>query len=229
MRVVVLLTLFLTTATPAREATTFIPWAWERREDLRFLGKHHTVAYYAGIITLARDKVIVAPRRNPLFLADDTHRIAVIRIETNHATLSKTQHDATIAAILRLFRDAEELQIDFDAAGSEREFYRAMLVALRPRIRAPLSLTALTSWCMDDRWLAALPIDEAVPMLFRMGHDAPRVREGLARGDAFREERCRGSAGISLDEPLARIPRARRVWVFNPKPWTEERWNTIAN
>jgi hypothetical protein len=208
-------------AAPVRPKPDLIPWAWERSEDLRFA---NTVAFYAGIITLTGDRVDVEPRRNPLQLAKNTHRIAVIRIETKHATLDERQRADTLRAIRKLFRNAEELQIDFDASVRERDFYRALL----REVKAPrLSITALTSWCFDDRWLSDLPIDEAVPMYFRMGRDAHFVRAHLARGDAIPEPRCRSSAGISLDEPLPRMPAAQRVWIFNPARWTEETW-TLA-
>jgi len=214
---------------PARPVTTVIPWAWERREDLRFTGAGATVAWYAGIVTLDGDRVRVEPRRNPLQLADRVHRIAVIRIETKRPSLDDAQLRATIAAIQRLYRNAEELQIDFDATRSERSFYRALLIALRKETDVPLSITALASWCLGDRWMSDLPIDEAVPMLFRMGADEREVRARLARDEAFPEPRCRASAGISLDEPLPRIPKAARVWVFNPERWTETEWNTALS
>lgn len=211
---------------PARREPAVIPWAWERREDLRFVGEGETVAYYAGIITLDGARTIVEPRRNPLQLAKRAHRVAVIRIETKNAALNHAQRQQTQQALLRLFRNAEELQLDFDVRSSERDFYRALLAGLRPRVKARLSITALTSWCYDDRWLAALPIDEAVPMFFRMGRDERVVHARLARGEPIPEPHCRASAGISLDEPLPRIPRVARIWVFNPERWTEESWNT---
>ena len=205
---------------------TPVLWAWERREDLRFLGEAKTVAFYAGIVTLTRDGVVVEPRRNPLLLAKRTHRIAVVRIETDHPRLDAAQRRETVDAIARLFRNAEELQIDFDAAASERAFYRALLFDIRRAIDAPLTITALASWCMDDRWMGGLPIDDAVPMLFRMGDDAHAIRARLARGEDFREPGCRRSIGVSLDEPLRFVPRGRRVWVFSSDRWTEEAWKS---
>jgi hypothetical protein len=207
---------------PVRRETTVIPWAWERSEDLRFTGAGATVAWYAGIVTLDGERVRVEPRRNPLKLAGNVHRIAVIRIETKGATLDDAQLEATLAAIRRLHRNAEELQIDFDAALSERAFYRALLVALRKEVDTRISITALASWCLDDRWMSDLPIDEAVPMLFRMGHEQRTIRSRL--DEPFPEPRCRASVGISLDEPLPRIPKVARVWVFNPVRWTEAEW-----
>ena len=218
----------LATGQPANRLTgqpDVIPWAWERRENLRFLGEGHTVAWYAGLITLTNDGVVVAPRRNPLFVPKNTHRIAVVRIETSEATSYSTRE--TVEAIKKLYRDAEELQIDFDATASERVFYRALLHEIRREVKGRLTITALASWCMDDRWLAGLPIDDAVPMLFRMGDDGRVIQMRLARGEDFREPICRSSIGVSLDERVI-APRGRRVWIFNPERWTEAVWRNAA-
>lgn len=214
------------TVAPVQRDVTVIPWAWERADDLRFIGEGHTVAWYAGIITLEGEHVLVEPRRNPLRLPNDTHRVAVIRIETKQAVLGEKQFDATIAAIRKLYRNADELQIDFDASESERPFYRALIYVLHDDVQR-LSITALASWCLDDRWLSDLPFDEAVPMLFRLGRDERAVHARL--GKPFPEPRCRGSAGISLDEPLPQIPNATRIWVFNPERWTEATWHTALS
>jgi hypothetical protein len=227
VRLAHLIALLWLAAAPVRTEPTLIPWAWERSEDLRFLGASSTVAWYAGIVTLDGERVRVEPRRNPLLLAKSAHRVAVIRIETKRPSLDDAQLQATLAAIRRLYRNAEELQIDFDATRSERAFYRALLTALRRDVDTRLSITALASWCLDDRWISNLPIDEAVPMLFRLGRDRREVHARLK--EPFPEPRCRGSAGISLDEPLPRIPNAARIWVFNPERWTEAEWNTALS
>lgn len=214
-------TLLLTTSslTPIPSPPPPIPWAWERREDVR---AYPTVAYYAGLITLANARVDVAPRRNALLLAKNTHRIAVIRIETKNATLDDGQRAATLDAIKRLYRDAEELQIDFDATRSERAFYRALLFDIHRTIHSRLTITALASWCMDDRWLSDLPVDDAVPMLFRMGRDAKAVRARLALGEDFAEPRCRASVGVALDEPII-TPKGRRVWLWKNDAFSASR------
>ncbi|HYC91211.1 MAG TPA: hypothetical protein VEO54_18470 [Thermoanaerobaculia bacterium] len=209
---------------PVRPEPEVIPWAWERREDLRFVGEGKSVAWYAGIITLDGERVRVEPRRNPLRLAKNAHRIAVIRIETRRPALDERQLRDTLRAIDKLHRNAEELQLDFDATRGERAFYRRLLNGVRAK---RLSITALASWCYDDRWLGELPIDEAVPMFFRMGADERAIHARLQRGEEIPEPRCRMSAGISLDEPLPRMPAARRIWIFNPARWTEETW-TLA-
>src|SRR5262249_59556332 len=62
------------------------------------------------------------------------------------------------------------VQVDFDAVESERPFYRDLLTRLRPKLppTTSLSIPALASWCAADAWLDGLPIDEAVPLLFRI-------------------------------------------------------------
>ena len=83
----------------------------------------------------------------------------------------------------------------------------------------PISITALASWCVGDDWLGDLPIDEAVPMLFRMGPvNQPYLHLAQSRGDARPE--CRGALGVSIDEPRSVDAVRRRIYIFNPRPWT---------
>jgi hypothetical protein len=82
-------------------------------------------------------------------------------------------------------------------------------------------MTALASWCLGDPWIRGLPVDEAVPMLFQMGPDSRDIRRRLASGDDFSLPVCRTSIGLSLDEPLARVPPGRRRYVFSPRGWNE--------
>jgi hypothetical protein len=212
-----------------------VPWAWERREDLRAIDVEE-VAYLAATITLRGDAIDIHPRMQPLRIARATRAIPVVRIEAKHASLTDAQLQSTVNAIVRTSSRSNELQIDFDAVQSQRPFYGSLLRALRARLpRTRIVITALASWCMDDRWLAGLPFDDAIPMLFRMADDDRAVRASLMRGDDFREPRCRSSLGMALDEPLARAPRGRKVYVFATHAWTErdfdaakelvKRWN----
>ena len=98
---------------------------------------------------------------------------------------------------------------------------------------AHISITALASWCEGDAWLGRVPegtIDEAVPMLFRMGPDASRVAATLADSGEFRAGVCRASAGISDDEPLSRSILSgrfattpswpqKRIYIFHNGNW----------
>jgi hypothetical protein len=115
------------------------------------------------------------------------------------------------------------IQVDFDAAISERHYYRQLLEDLRRELpdNVPLSITALASFCVGDRWLSDLPVDEAVPMVFRMGMDSDRIKNMLSSGADFNEGLCKRSYGVSLDEPVTTsFEKQRRVYVFNDHSWT---------
>jgi hypothetical protein len=185
------------------------------------------VAFLAQTLIVRNDAVDRAPRRNPLLVPPYTPLVAVTRIESHDADALRRRRPATvetmasaIAATISLPR-VRGVQIDFDAAESEREFYRALVVAVRHSVGpdVPLSITALASWCSQDRWMTGLPVDEAVPMLFRMGPmHAPYA--GLARSPSTAATECRGALGTSLDEPLHVRSAGRRLYVFNAAPWT---------
>jgi predicted DNA-binding antitoxin AbrB/MazE fold protein len=222
---------------PARPAPDPLPglprlvlWAWERPEDLSFIDPREVaVAYLAKTIYLRGDKVIVQPRLQPLSFPEGTKLLVVVRIETDRSerpTLSGDQRAKAVSEISELGggERVAAVQIDFDATVSEREFYSEALRDLRRQLpsRVGLSITALASWCIYDDWLAALPVDEAVPMLFRLGVDARQVREHLASGGGLRSAKCRTSLGISTDEPFTNLPAGRRVYIFHPRPWSRE-------
>ena len=109
--------------------------------------------------------------------------------------------------------------IDFDAGYSQHSLYRALLARVRAGLPQgmPLSITALVSWCGRDSWLAGLPIDEAVPMFFRMGHDAHPSEPGW--NYPLLEPKCMNSAGVSMDEAWPHINHSQRIYVFHPRAW----------
>ena len=210
----------------------FVLWAWERPEDLKSIDANRfAVAFLAQTLVLKADDVVFNPRHQPLDVSPETKLIAVTRIESQKTTgqraaLSEAQKQKAIALILRTreLRNVSAIQIDFDAASSEREFYRALLRQLRTKLpdNIPLSMTALASFCVGDRWLDDLQVDEAVPMIFRMGADDRTIKNFLASGEDFREPLCQRSYGISVDEPLEiKFKPERRVYIFNDHSWTE--------
>ncbi len=203
-------------------------WAWERPEDLRSLDGSIGVAFLVQTLIISGDHVIVRPRLQPLRVRPATPLIAVTRIEHPNGDDRPLEASgiprlaAHIADSRRLPR-VQGVQLDFDATASERDFYRALLRAVRAELGAstPLSITALASWCVGDNWLEGLPIDEAVPMLFRMGPaNGPFGSLAVSRGAAARP--CAVALGVSLDEPLPVARKGRRVYVFSPRSWTPE-------
>jgi len=204
-----------------------ILWAWERRENLNFIDPDKTaVAYLACTLDLDGDRVLVRPRFQPLTVPRRTTLIAVVRIETDRRsppTLSASQRAETARIIAGFAHTSPAaIQIDFDARRSERAFYSDLLADVRGRLPAsiPLSMTALASWCLDDDWISGLPVDEAVPMLYRMGRDASTITNYMREGGEFVPALSRNSVGLSLDEQVAGLAAGKRVYLFSPKPWT---------
>ncbi len=213
--------------TARAELPRLMLWAWERPEDLRGADPRTAgVAFLARTLYLSGDNVGVRPRLQPLRVAAGTPLVAVVRIETTQGktpTYSTHQRSLSVEAISNAAQipAVRGVQIDFDARASEREFYRALLVDLRKRIPPNLSLTitAGASWCIGDDWIEGLPIDDAVPMLFRMGVDQRNVGIYLSERRDFRASPCRESLGLSTDGPRIALPKGRRIWMFSPKPW----------
>ncbi len=205
-------------------------WAWERPTDLRFINPKETgVAFLARTIRLHSGEIEVRPRLQPLDLPEATSVMAVARVETDAVhkpEFSALQRDRVAGAIAGMAKlpNVSNIQIDFDATQSERVFYRDVIFEVRRRLpdSVGLSITALASWCTYDDWLSDLPIDEAVPMLFRMAGDGKQIARRLDAGEDFPALPCRHSYGISIDEPRSGLSMTRRLFVFNPGSWTED-------
>lgn len=221
--------------TQAKSATpSLVLWAWERPEDLRFLDPTKVgVAFLAGTVRLGPKGMSYRPRMQPLQVARETKLVAVVRIET--AGRAALGHEIARQVAREIARAARlpavvAIQVDFDATVSERAFYRELLLELRRQLppSMPISITALASWCIGDRWMTGVPIDEAVPMLFRMGVGRADVTNWMRSGHEFREPACRTSLGISLDERWPQVRAERRVYAFSPSPWTERSFEHLV-
>ncbi len=218
---------------PAAMPATVL-WAWEEPEDLTTIDPARTgVAYLAESLTLS-DRVTIRPRFQPLSVAPGTSVMAVVRLQpTANFKDTPALRTATVEALANLIRSnppgLRAFQIDFDATQSQRPFYTAILKQLRPQMppHMPLSITALLSWCArDDDWIATLPIDEAVPMFFRLGaHTKPRDSK---LGYPIDEPLCRTSNGVSTDETWPAIAPNQRLYIFAPRPWTKDQLKTPA-
>jgi hypothetical protein len=207
-------------SSPASGLPRVVLWAGDRPDDLRHLPTGTGVAFLAQTITIADHSFVTARRREPLLVDEGTPMIAVSRIEAPGETAG-----VDVPAVAHAIADRARLpmvggvQIDFDARVGQRAMYRRLLHEVRTAMPKgmPLSMTALTSWCLDDNWLDELPVDEAVPMLFRAGPGESISRHALDANEAARL--CRGAVGVSFDEP-ARWNATGRVYVFSARAWT---------
>ncbi len=204
-----------------------ILWAWERPEKLDFINTEQIgVAYLAKTIQLQGEDLFVRPRLQPLTLRPATRVVAVVRVETERyqtGALSESQIERTAKEVAAVATrpGVSAVQIDFDAKASERTSYRKLLFRVRQLLppSVPLSMTALASWCAGDNWLSDLPVDEVVPMLFRLGVNRDQFASRLQSGDELFAKRCQDSAGVSTDEKV-NPPKRKRLYIFSPKPWT---------
>jgi hypothetical protein len=218
----------------------FFVWAWERPEDLRFIDPAKCgVAYCAQTITLRADDVVRVARTQPLKVLPATQLIALTRIETDRfkkASLSEAQLKSLSQSICALAKQPQvkAVQIDFAASVVERNFYRTLLADIRKRLpdETGVSITAPVSWCLWDNWIAKLPVDEAVPMFFRIGPEQDKIVSYFMSGKHVAQGLSEKSLGISTDQPqidrmlpilLGGRRDQMRVYVFCPVSWTEKR------
>jgi len=200
-----------------------IVWAWDRAEDLRFLPAGAGVAFLADTVTISAGKVSERLRSEPVQISAGVPRLAVVRIETKPNSLTPVARSRVADSVLRASRleGVSGIQIDFDTRRSERGWFRDLLLEVRQRLprQQTLSITALASWCEGDDWISGLAIDEAVPMLFRLGPERETFRRLAACDHEFREPLCRNSFGFSTDE-AGLSSCGKRVYWFSPAPWT---------
>ena len=230
------LSLLILLAIPAVAAAAGRPvlWAWERPEDLRFAGPGAEVAVQTGFVVLTGDAVFARGRRFPVRMQGQPSTALVHVQIDHHRPLAWTagQRREAAAAVLAFGRrlGARRLQVDFEVRASERQVLLDLLGDVRrglPR-GSSLSMTALASWCETESWVAKAPVDEIVPMLFRMGPGGRALRATLAHGADFAEPRCRAAYAISTDTPLPRAPAGRRIYLFSPRAWTARDYQSVT-
>jgi hypothetical protein len=217
-----------TTFEVQRGGPRLVLWAWERPEDLRFIARDDVaVAFLASTVHLDEGAARVERRRQPLRVAPGAHLVAVVRVDARRRVEVHTdaQRASVVGELSRVasLPGVEEVQVDFDAGRTQRDFYVGVVEGSRAALpaRVRLSVTALASWCLHGSWLDALPVDEVVPMLFTMGPDADGVWRTLRSEGDFPSERCRSSVGISMQEEPRWLPAGRRLYAFNARPWDQ--------
>lgn len=232
-------------------------WAWERDEDLSYIDPSKIdVAYFAGNIHARGALVSFRPRTQKLKLPKNVKTIPVFRIETirggggssavssenNEATadLKAAEYVAkTITNRLKKLPHTQMVQIDFDALEDERPFYKSLLKNLRQGLpsETKISMTALASWLLADRWIERGSADEAVAMLFSIGAGKRDVLTRLKKQSLDSGVDVPIAIGISASERetnkslfSADIQRkTRNLYLFSSRPWTEKRLCDITN
>jgi hypothetical protein len=213
-----------------RHLPTTTLWVWERPEDLSRIDPATTAIAFLDQTVRIGGTISSIPRRQPMSYPASVVRIAVVRIEVEPGADLKSDGGLAMAretASLILDSVARPgiaaLQIDFDATRSQRAFYTTLLNNLRARMPAalPLSITALASWCSSDDWIGGLPVDEAVPMFFRMEPDRRRAPADRPEFQ-IREPLCSASVGVSTHERWPSDVAGKRIYIFADRGWRQD-------
>ena len=225
---------------PRAQADVWL-WAWDRPEDLRWIPADVGVAYFAAEFVAAGARFDATGRRAALRVRPDTPLLAVLHVEAfdprNPPELDAAAVERWADGLQRVIHrlGVSAAQIDFEARAGQQAFYADVLQALRMRLPPGfrLSATALASWCGDPAWLDALPLDEVVPMYFRMGAAERELwRRRMLDPEHLPAKACRRAAGLATDEwqalaqessgPALAPFGARRLYLFAPAAWRAE-------
>lgn len=206
-------------------------WTWEAPQDLRSIHVKNTgIALLILNIRFNKSDIIYYVRQQPLYIPPNTYLTAVVHIGNppKNAVLNSTIARYWALKIKKAYlRGAyKELQIDFDAVPSQQGFYRKLLLALRKELgeHSIISITALASWCTNDRWILKnpLPIDYVVPMFFSLDTNLARRTRFI---NSFNPQHiapyCQGPIGLTTrkdwDVP---IKTKDSIFIYHTGSWT---------
>lgn len=204
-----------------------VAWLWDGPAMPAWSEAH--VAVVVQHVLLRGSEILVRPRPQAPRLGDTTRVTPVVHVELSllqPPVLAERQREVIVEAVRRAAGHSSSgwVQLDLEARPSQRAFYVATLRALRAALPAQvkLSVTALAWWCRSPDWLDELPVDEVVPMFFRMGRDSAVLRRLLADEPRQLHQKCReGAAGFSMQEPVdaATSRRYARSYWFDGRRW----------
>jgi len=181
------------------------------------------------------------PRMQPLVLPSGVPVVPVLHVESDERSpdaWDAAQVDAIVAAFARhrdeALRGPGLLQLDFEAPRRQRPAYIALVHRLRQSLPPSLRLgvTVLAHWCTEGRWLDELPVDEVVPMLYRLGPQAAAWRARWNDPDAPMAAACRGPAlGFATNDPPASalLARTARPYFFDDSAWSNPSHPTVQD
>ncbi len=225
------------TAEVAASLAQGVAWIWPDSNGPRAQPGHAALPYREAAVlveslVLRANGVEHGGRRQPLPLPEGVRLVPVVHVEAaadTPAEFTPAQRDAIVAAVRRhaglAAAGAGLLQLDFEAPPRQREAYRRLVADVRRALPADvrLGVTALAHWCTQGDWLDRLPVDEVVPMLYRLGPQADDWRRRFTQPDPTLAQRCRGPAlGFATNDPPppTLLARATRPYWFDEAAWS---------
>ena len=197
----------------------------DKPDNLTFIEPDQAgVAYLAKTIYLQDGQISSVPRTQPLQVGPSVPLIAVVRIEHMGGEPAEPGGVSNEIAAVLSRRQIRALQIDFEASDEDRGLLcksASGCTAAHPTVGSGEEIPAAPSWCGANSWLKTLPITAAVPLFYRGGNPATAQKERLA------EPFCRSAIGIASDQVSLPLPEHRRVFVFQPQPWTQADYERV--
>lgn len=207
-------------------------WTWEAPQDLRSININTTgVALLILNISFKKSQIVYYLRQQPLYVPSNTYLTAVVHIGNPPKNVFMNNEVARFWAIkiknAYLRGSYKELQIDFDAVTSQQQFYQELLMALRKELGSNtiISITALASWCTNDRWIlkANLPINYVVPMFFSLDTNQARRNRFIKAFDSHHlAPYCQGPIGLTTSNDWdVPITTRQPIFIYNTGSWTK--------
>ena len=210
-----------------RAASERVAWLWDGAAVPSWSAAH--VAVVVQHVLLRGPDILVRPRPQAPPIGPGAKVTPVVHVELSvmqPPVLGDRQREVIIQAVRRAADHSTSgwVQVDMEARPSQRAFYVALLRELRATLPADmrLSVTALAWWCRAPGWIDELPVDEVVPMFFRMGRDAQAMRQVLVDEPERLHRQCRqGAAGFSAQEPVdaPTLTRYAKTYWFDNRRW----------
>jgi hypothetical protein len=204
---------------------------WDQKnnlKDLPFSSKAISIAPLLCTIHLKATGIEVEPRHHPYCAPTNCPIIGVFRIESpkRYTFLLSQNISESIVMVISSYQkqlNLKEIQIDFDAAKSERLFYIGLLNHMRKIIpqNVKISITGLASWFAFDKWWKELPIDEIVFMFYDIKVKEKPFYQSLLKNPANFLYKPKISIGFCVQDPFNenRYKGAYRTFWFNRIPW----------
>ena len=245
----------------AAAAPRIVLWSWEHNDDLRFVDTSKVaIAHFEGTIILGRETASIIKRRNLICLPASGFHFPVFRIELAHR--DEAAQPAAFARAETIILDhlikskpagcrrsqlaayePTTVQIDFDAKQNDRASYLQFLQNLKAKLprNTKLSVTALASWCLGDKWLQQAGVDETVAMLFSMGVGYEGALSAMSRMPLSNGGSAKQSIGISINEEKTnrrlkklgilssdmRASKFEHLYAFSSLGWTKRRYEKL--
>ena len=230
--------------TPSPPVPRLILWSWEHDDDLSYVQpRDAAVAYYAGTILLGRDIATFHKRKNPLHVNKGVYCFPVFRIENAHPAESLS--NSACASALQLIKDYADkrrppkIQIDFDATAGERQAYSVFLHNLKKQLppNTLISITALASWCLADKWLQAAAVDETVAMMFSLGRGKKDALQTLSSTKLDSGANCSQSVGLAVYELNTNrqlrlnhcLDNPKHIYAFSALGWNASQYKQLLH